>query len=115
MSRRPPRYTLTDTRFPYTTLFRSPQRAGWAAGACGVVCAVRTTAFDARYRSSRLNAHCQAPSEHDPLFTLESSMSSRSFLDHLLQTAQSGLKQVGVVKPRDDGGKGVSLSDFGRG
>src|SRR3546814_19556626 len=42
-------------------------------------------------------------------------MSSRSFLDHLLQTAQSGLKQVGVVKPRDDGGKGVSLSDFGRG
>src|SRR3546814_2662685 len=27
----------------------------------------------------------------------------------------SDLKQVGVVKPRDDGGKGVSLSDFGRG
>lgn len=40
-------------------------------------------------------------------------MSSRSFLDHLLQTAQSGLKQVGVAKPRDGGG--IGLSDFGRG
>src|SRR3546814_10214804 len=26
MLRRPPGYTLTDTLFPYTTLFRSPQR-----------------------------------------------------------------------------------------
>src|SRR3546814_1326607 len=25
MIRRPPRYTRTDTRFPYTTLFRSPE------------------------------------------------------------------------------------------
>lgn len=40
-------------------------------------------------------------------------MSSRSFLDHLLQTAQSGLKEVGVVKEREGGGLG--LSDFGRG
>src|SRR3546814_8289088 len=28
MRRRPPRSTRTDTRFPYTTLFRSGQRAG---------------------------------------------------------------------------------------
>src|SRR3546814_19486711 len=28
MIRRPPRSTLTDTRFPYTTLFRSGRRAG---------------------------------------------------------------------------------------
>lgn len=42
-------------------------------------------------------------------------MSSRSFLDHLLQTAQSGLKQAGVVKPREGEGNGVTLSDFGRG
>ncbi|MDP1698919.1 MAG: tellurite resistance TerB family protein [Xanthomonadaceae bacterium] len=42
-------------------------------------------------------------------------MSSRSFLDHLLQTAQSGLKQVGVVEPRGGEGNGVTLSDFGRG
>lgn len=40
-------------------------------------------------------------------------MSSRSFLDHLLQTAQSGLKDVGVVKEREGGG--VGLSEFGRG
>jgi len=40
-------------------------------------------------------------------------MSSRSFLDHLLQTAQSGLKDVGVVQERDNGG--IGLSDFGRG
>src|SRR3546814_14500351 len=31
MIRRPPRSTRTDTLFPYTTLFRSPQRAGAAA------------------------------------------------------------------------------------
>lgn len=40
-------------------------------------------------------------------------MSSRSFLDHLLQTAQSGLKQVGVVDQRQNGG--IGLTDFGRG
>src|SRR3546814_13121890 len=28
MIRRPPRSTRTDTRFPYTTLFRSPQAHG---------------------------------------------------------------------------------------
>src|SRR3546814_10869370 len=28
MRRRPPRSTLTDTRFPYTTLFRSQDRRG---------------------------------------------------------------------------------------
>src|SRR3546814_15097632 len=28
MRRRPPRSTRTDTRFPYTTLFRSRQRGG---------------------------------------------------------------------------------------
>lgn len=50
-----------------------------------------------------------------PLTPLESQMSSRSFLDHLLQTAQSGLKQVGVVEPRGGEGNGVTLSDFGRG
>src|SRR3546814_6238151 len=45
MIRRPPRSTRTDTLFPYTTLFRSPVRAGRGAigrghpadahGACG--------------------------------------------------------------------------------
>src|SRR3546814_1269767 len=30
MIRRPPRSTRTDTLFPYTTLFRSIDRAGWA-------------------------------------------------------------------------------------
>src|SRR3546814_17226024 len=29
MIRRPPRATLTDTLFPYTTLFRSPLRQDW--------------------------------------------------------------------------------------
>src|SRR3546814_12579238 len=29
MLRRPPRSTRTDTRVPYTTLFRSLDRAGW--------------------------------------------------------------------------------------
>src|SRR3546814_7828416 len=47
MIRRPPRSTLTDTLFPYTTLFRSPRGAvapdlgrGIAedAGACGRPC-----------------------------------------------------------------------------
>src|SRR3546814_5883864 len=40
MIRRPPRSTRTDTRFPYTTLFRSPldeEREGWAgSGAMAV-------------------------------------------------------------------------------
>src|SRR3546814_11409203 len=31
MIRRPPRSTRTDTLFPYTTLFRSPVRCGFAA------------------------------------------------------------------------------------
>src|SRR3546814_4754638 len=31
MIRRPPRSTRTDTLFPYTTLFRSPVTARWAA------------------------------------------------------------------------------------
>src|SRR3546814_17563245 len=39
MIRRPPRATLTDTLFPYTTLFRSPFRYDWLShkgfqGAC---------------------------------------------------------------------------------
>src|SRR3546814_2712228 len=37
MIRRPPRSTLTDTLFPYTTLFRSLQRAGAGRGLPGVV------------------------------------------------------------------------------
>src|SRR3546814_16948019 len=32
MIRRPPRSTRTDTLFPYTTLFRSPERHGNLAG-----------------------------------------------------------------------------------
>src|SRR3546814_11326949 len=36
MIRRPPRSTRTDTLFPYTTLFRSWQGRGPAAGAPGV-------------------------------------------------------------------------------
>src|SRR3546814_15720849 len=32
MNRRPPRSTLTDTLFPYTTLFRSPDRRCLEAG-----------------------------------------------------------------------------------
>src|SRR3546814_11188760 len=36
MLRRPPRSTRTDTRFPYTTLFRSPPRTRRAALTIGV-------------------------------------------------------------------------------
>src|SRR3546814_6251242 len=32
MVRRPPRTTRTDTLFPYTTLFRSPESKGFAQG-----------------------------------------------------------------------------------
>src|SRR3546814_3294700 len=35
MIRRPPRSTLTDTLFPYTTLFRSPPAGAPAAAAAG--------------------------------------------------------------------------------
>src|SRR3546814_9367115 len=35
MIRRPPRSTRTDTLFPYTTLFRSPERAYVAGGSGG--------------------------------------------------------------------------------
>src|SRR3546814_5240575 len=35
MTRRPPRSTRTDTLFPYTTLFRSPQLACRATGLTG--------------------------------------------------------------------------------
>src|SRR3546814_10342246 len=35
MIRRPPRSTRTDTLFPYTTLFRSPERAERRAGVVG--------------------------------------------------------------------------------
>src|SRR3546814_11265926 len=31
---RPPRSTRTDTLFPYTTLFRSVPRDGWASSSC---------------------------------------------------------------------------------
>src|SRR3546814_8224985 len=37
MIRRPPRSTRTDTLFPYTTLFRSPARAGRLRGGRGRV------------------------------------------------------------------------------
>src|SRR3546814_16920543 len=36
MIRRPPRSTRTDTRFPYTTLFRSGRWAGQVAGSGGL-------------------------------------------------------------------------------
>src|SRR3546814_10954023 len=40
MIRRPPRSTRTDTRFPYTTLFRSPQAAeGRRPGGARLLCA----------------------------------------------------------------------------
>ncbi len=40
-------------------------------------------------------------------------MNSRGFLDHLLRSAQSGLKNVGVLE--DDTRGGVGLSEFGKG
>src|SRR3546814_6387853 len=42
MIRRPPRSTRTDTLFPYTTLFRSPCRAGRRPGRPVRCCARRT-------------------------------------------------------------------------
>src|SRR3546814_14846876 len=42
MIRRPPRSTRTDTLFPYTTLFRSPQSPRTAAGHAGVIFVAHT-------------------------------------------------------------------------
>src|SRR3546814_15244388 len=42
MIRRPPRSTRTDTRFPYTTLFRSPQGTLFGRNATAGVIQVRT-------------------------------------------------------------------------
>ncbi len=40
-------------------------------------------------------------------------MNTRGFLDHLLQTAQSGLKTTGLATDRPQGG--IGLSEFGKG
>src|SRR3546814_5670630 len=49
MIRRPPRSTRTDTLFPYTTLFRSPDRARRAHPAC----APTTAAKEPQYHYQR--------------------------------------------------------------
>src|SRR3546814_12246512 len=46
MLRRPPRSTRTDTLFPYTTLFRSQQRAGHLSLLVFVLFMLSSTAFD---------------------------------------------------------------------
>src|SRR3546814_1008773 len=50
MIRRPPRSTRTDTLFPYTTLFRSPESVITAGGAMGEVQRARAEPADARHR-----------------------------------------------------------------
>src|SRR3546814_12207248 len=37
MTRQPPKSTLTDTLFPYTTLFRSRGQAAWRTGTAAAV------------------------------------------------------------------------------
>src|SRR3546814_7273035 len=53
MIRRPPRYTRTDTLFPYTTLFRSIQ-AGRDLAIAGLVYLAFKTARDATLSSGRI-------------------------------------------------------------
>src|SRR3546814_221432 len=77
MFRRPPRSTLTDTLFPYTTLFRSPARprpgtregalrrgaASGHAGVCGELNGVKRTGVTRR-NSDELSA--VAKTRHPP-------------------------------------------------
>src|SRR3546814_3159270 len=64
MIRRPPRSTRTYTRFPYTTLFRSPSDIAAATG--GACCAHRQwrlcgdAASDARHRRRACRAQARA-------------------------------------------------------
>src|SRR3546814_17755621 len=58
MRRLPPRSTLTDTRFPYTTLFRSPSPPRPAVQA-----ACRTTSASTRHRVLR-GAELDQPGDH---------------------------------------------------
>src|SRR3546814_13835915 len=59
MNRRTPRSTLTDTLFPYTTLFRSRLRAGGAAGALLVAGEqdIAVARNDRRHRLRRVAVH----------------------------------------------------------
>src|SRR3546814_5925798 len=60
MIRRPPRSTRTDTRFPYTTLFRSGRsRAGLGKPASFGLCAVRNLL------DRHVGHHAQAPTRSE--------------------------------------------------
>src|SRR3546814_8100185 len=66
MLRRPPRSTLTDTRFPYTTLFRSVRRGRLSRdspGCCGTTSSASRRGFHPRRRSARLRVPRQRRSE----------------------------------------------------
>src|SRR3546814_17406787 len=66
MSRRPPRSTRTATLFPYTTLFRSPRRAGPpGAPKGGEVTPARTVPF----RHAELVSASIGPTATDRRFT----------------------------------------------
>src|SRR3546814_13061349 len=97
MIRRPPRSTRTDTLFPYTTLFRSPQGEAYAArlventfadtvfltnsGAEAVECAIKPARA---YHSSAGNA------EKHNLITLNNAFHGRT-LGHISATNQAKL------------------------
>src|SRR3546814_1772227 len=113
MIRRPPRSTRTDTRFPYTTLFRSPQRyvfqlraeflADHIAG--GEDCDILEHRFAAIAEARRLDGRDLEPTaelvddERGPRLAFDvlgDNAKRPARLNHLLQPRNAGL-QVGQL------------------
>src|SRR3546814_8856911 len=89
MMRRPPRSTRTDTRFPYTTLFRSPARRPLSTPSASEAAIAGAAAVAA--------ATTQKLTPQEELDRLQASISGRT---QDVDTQQLQTQQLGVDAPR---------------
>src|SRR3546814_11166555 len=115
MIRRPPRSTRTDTLFPYTTLFRSPQGAGnimpadrprpGVIGHVGIEISTAQRVQQQETEDARRRPVRQSPSPQQPRLDM-GQKSGRP----LLERSQVGLGMVDlVVRERTGEGQGVAM------
>src|SRR3546814_12446066 len=81
MIRRPPRSTLTDTLFPYTTLFRS--KALTVGAEVGI-----TLAFDGRFYKADLPAHLFESDKNRFYLAFESDVGEQALFERLSRTGK---------------------------